>query len=115
MNNIQPGDSIANRPSAIHDGAGIRFSLRARHPPTIPGHPQDIVHVPSRVFDAFRERRRILLPGKHRNLRAEAAGRLERMVSQSGKSLMNRRNNRRPFGNLEMIVNQRGLFPRRGG
>ena len=113
MNNIQLSGTIAHRPSPIYDGTGIRFYLRARHPPASPSLPPSIVHVPCRVFDASPEQRKILLGRKHKNVRVEAAGRLEQIISKGGGSRKNGRNNRRQYSNLEMIVNQQGLLLRR--
>lgn len=113
MNNIQLSGTIAHRPSPIYEGAGIRFSLRARYPPTIPGLPPSVVDVPCRVFDASPEQRKILLGRKHRNVRAEATGRLEQIVSEDGDRRKNGCNNKRQYSNLEMIVNQEGLLLQR--
>lgn len=109
MNNIQLSGTIASRPFPISDGKAIRFYLRARHPPATPGFPPGIVHVPCRVFEASPEQRKILLGRKHRNVRVEAAGRLEQMVSEGSGRRKYGRNNREQFGNLEMIVNGQGL------
>ena len=114
MNNIQLSGTIADKPSLIYDGTAIRFYLRAGHPPAAPGLPPSIVHVPCRVFDASPEQRKILLGRKRRNVRVEAAGRLERIVSKGGGRWKNSLNNRSQDSNLEMIVNQQGLLLERG-
>ena len=113
MNNIQLSGTIAGRPALIYDGTAIRFYLRAGHPSSAPDFSPGIVHVPCRVFDASPEQRKILLGRKRRNVRVEAAGRLERIVSEGGR-WKNVRNNRRQDSNLEMIVNQQGLLLQRG-
>ena len=113
MNNIQLSGTIAGRPALIYDGTAIRFYLRAGHPSAAPDFSPGIVHVPCRVFDASPEQRKILLGRKRRNVRVEAAGRLERIVSGGGR-WKNVRNNRRQDNNLEMIVNQQGLLLQRG-
>ncbi len=113
MNNIQLSGTIADRPSPIYDGTAIRFYLRARHPSSTPGLPPSIVHVPCRVFDPSSEQRKILLGRMHRNVRVEAAGRLEQIVSEGG-GWKNGRNNRQQNSNLEMIVNRQGLYLQRG-
>lgn len=113
MNNIQLSGTIADRPSPIYDGTGIRFYLRSRHPPVTPGLPPGIVHVPCRVFDASPEQRKILLGRKHRNVRVEAAGRLEQIVADGAGRRKNGRDNRQQDSNLEMIVNKQGLLLQR--
>ena len=113
MNNIQLSGTIAGRPALIYDGTAIRFYLRAGHPSAAPDFSPGIVHVPCRVFDASPEQRKILLGRKRRNVRVEAAGRLERIVSEGGGRWKNGRNNRRQE-NLEMIVTQQGLLLQRG-
>ena len=113
MNNIQLSGTIAGRLALIYDGTAIRFYLRAGHPSAAPDFSPGIVHVPCRVFDASPEQRKILLGRKRRNVRVEAAGRLERIVSGCGR-WKNVRNNRRQDNNLEMIVNQQGLLLQRG-
>ena len=113
MNNIQLSGTIAGRPSLIYDGTAIRFYLRAGHPSAAPDFSPGTVHVPCRVFDASPEQRKILLGRKRRNVRVEAAGRLEQIVSEGGGRWKNGRNNRRQE-NLEMIVSQQGLLLQRG-
>ncbi len=113
MNNIQLSGTIASRPSPINDGTGIKFFLRARHPTATPGLPPGIVHVPCRIFDPSPEQRRILLGGKHRHVRVEAAGRLEQIVSEGCGRCRVGCNNRRQYGNLEMIINKQGLLLQR--
>ena len=113
MNNIQLSGTIAGRPALIYDGTAIRFYLRAGHPSSAPDFSPGIVHVPCRVFDAAPEQRKILLGRKRRNVRVEAAGRLEQIVSEGGGRWKNGRNNRRQE-NLEMIVSQQGLLLQRG-
>lgn len=112
MNNIQVSGTIAEQPVPFHDGTAIRFHVRARHPPEVPGLPPRMVNVPCRVFDPSPEHRNLLLGGKHRNVRVEAAGRLERIASK-GPGRGNGRWNRRRHGGLEVIVNELELFPRR--
>jgi hypothetical protein len=114
MNNIQLCGTVAGRPAPIYDGTAIRFYLRARYPPAAPDFPSGIVEVPCRVFDVSPEQREILLGRKRRNVRVEAAGRLERIVSEGGDRWKNGRNNRQQDSSLEMIVNQQGLLLERG-
>jgi hypothetical protein len=113
MNNIQLSGTIADRPSSIYDGIAIRFYLRARHSPVVPGLPQGLVQGPCCLFDASPEQRKILLGRKHRNVRVQTAGRLEQIVSDGG-SRWNGRNNRQQSRSLEMIVNPQGLLLQRG-
>ncbi len=113
MNNIQLSGTIADRP-ARYGGAAIRFYLRARHPPVAQGLPLGIAQVPVRPFEASPAQREILLGRKHRNVRVEAAGRLEQIVSEGGGKWKNGRNNRQQDRNLEMIVSQQGLLLQRG-
>jgi hypothetical protein len=113
MNNIQLSGTIAGRPVPIDDGTAIRFYLRAGHPPAAPEFPSGLVDVPCRVFDASPVQREILLGRKHRNVRVEAAGRLEQIVSEGG-GRWNGRNNRQQSRSLEMIVNPQGLLLQRG-
>jgi hypothetical protein len=114
MNSVQLSGTIAGRPHLMDDGAAIRFYLRAGHSPVIPGLPPGIVQVPCRLFDASPAHRKILPGGKHRKVRVEAAGRLERIVSEGGDRWKNGRNNRQQNRNLEMIVGPQGLRLRRG-
>ena len=114
MNNIQLSGTIAGRPALIYDGTAIRFYLRAGHPSAAPDFSPGIVHVPCRVFDASPEQRKILLGRKRRNVRVEAAGRLERIVSEGGGRWKNSLNNRSQDSKLEMIVNSQGLLLQRG-
>jgi hypothetical protein len=113
MNSIHLSGTIADRPSPIYDGTTTRFFLRARHPPVTLGFPPGMVDVPCRVCDASPEQRKILLGGKHKNVRVEVAGRLEQIVSKGSNSRKNGRKNSRQRSNLEMIVNRQGLFLQR--
>ena len=113
MNSVQLSGTIADRPSPFNNGTGIRFHLRARHPAAKSGFPPGIVHVPCRIFDPSPEQRRILLGGKHRNVRVEVAGRLEQIVSEGCGRCRVGCNSRQQYGNLEMIVNQQGLLLKR--
>ena len=115
MNNIQLSGTIADRPSPVYDGTSIRFHLKAGYPPNTPGLPPGMVHVPCRVFDPLPEQQRILLGGKHRNVRVEAVGRLERIVAEGGNSRRNGWEKTRQDSNLEMIVNRQDLFLQRVG
>ncbi len=114
MNHVQLSGAIAGRPALIYDGTAIRFYLRAGHLPSARAFSSGIVDVPCRVFDASPEQRKILLGRKHRNVRVEAAGRLEQIVSEGGGRWKNGRNNRQRDSSLEMIVNQQGLLLERG-
>lgn len=112
MNHIQLSGTIAGRPAPIYDGTSIRFYLRARHPPA-PDFPSGIVDVPYRFFEASPEQRKILLGENRRNGRVEAAGRLEKIISDGGR-LENGGNNRQQKRSLEMIVSPQGLQRQRG-
>lgn len=113
MNNIQLSGTTADRPAPVYKGTGIRFFIRARYPPAIPGLPPSIVDVPCWVFDPSPEQREILLGKKRRNVQVEVAGRLERIVSEGRGREKNGHSNKRQHSNLEMIVDQRGLLLQR--
>ena len=113
MNNIQLSGTIANRPVPVYDGTGIRFYVRARYPPAIPGLPPSIVDVPCRIFDPSPDQRKTLLGKKRRNVRVEAAGRLEQIISEGRDRRRNGHSNRRQYSNLEIIVDQRELLLQR--
>ena len=114
MNNIQLSGTIAGRPHPIYDGTAIRFYLKARYPSDNPGLPPRIVDVPCRVFDPFPEQQRMLLGRKHGNIRVEAAGRLEQILSDGSNTWEDWHNNSRHSSSLEMIVNPQELFLQRG-
>jgi len=114
MNHVLLSGTIAGRPRPMDDGTAIRFYLRAGHLPSAPDFPSGIVDVPCRVFDVSPEQREILLGRKHRNVRVEAAGRLEQIVADSGSRWNGSRNDRQHGRTLEMIIGQQGLLLERG-
>jgi hypothetical protein len=114
MNSVQLSGTIAGRPHLMDDGAAIRFYLRAGHSPVIPGLPPGIVQGPCRLFDVSPAHRKILPGGKHRNIRVEAAGRLEKIVSDGGSRWDDGCSNRQHNRTLEIILNRQGLLLQRG-